>query len=167
MKRILFTNIFISILLLSACDKNADSYTPNVPEMGTLQLTSTYIGRNTANWCNFYVCDTKQQDVVSNYILQISTAYANGNHDGGQALGDALRQILQPLRTINGYSNALASCCEINVGTYIVLAERWVEYYVNGERVINTMAWQYQVAQVTRSNTTPVSFIFQDYSIMQ
>ena len=124
--------MLISLVLFISCKKESVQEFPTSTK-GEIQLSHVYYGNNSADWCSFYICDMGQLDIISDYILQINTAYAIGNYSGGQNLGDAMRQILRPLagNYYIGGSNSYHGSLE--TGDYIVLAERWVEYYKNGE----------------------------------
>ena len=163
MNRICKIIMLISLVLFISCKKESVQEFPTSTK-GEIQLSHVYYGNNSADWCSFYICDMGQLDIISDYILQINTAYAIGNYSGGQNLGDAMRQILRPLagNYYIGGSNSYHGSLE--TGDYIVLAERWVEYYKNGERVINTMAWQYKVIKVYADTLNEYVFDFYDYN---
>ena len=155
--------MLISLMLFISCKKESVQESP-ASTKGEIQLSHRYYGDNSADWCSFYICDMSQLDIISDYVLQINAAYATGNRSGGQNLGDAMRQILRPLagNYYIGGSNSYHG--SLGTGDYIVLAERWVEYYKNGERVINTIAWQYKVIKVYAGILNKYVFDFDDYN---
>lgn len=170
-----FAKILLLILLLFtfSCEKPQINNEINQQEQvskGTIKATTTYVGTKETyvKWCNYYICDINQLDLIMTLTQQSHEASMNGNYAGELTLSNTLRNSIQPIYQTT--SDNFQFSYDIAPGTYIVMSERYIYYdysniYPEKTDVIGSspLGFLYKVIQVESNQITSVAFVFQDY----
>ena len=171
MNRIFQIAFFIMLISFTSCEKagvNGVTTQPTEVAKGTIYATAAYTGVEPGNWVKFYVCDISKLDVITTMITQMHNTYMSGNLPGGLNIYNSFVPNLQSLYT-EVARNDYKFSYDINPGTYVLLAERYVQYsYPNVDddfwgKTLGTTILQYKVIQVESRQTANVAFVFQDY----
>lgn len=173
MKKILLLALPLMVMCAVSCERPQENNTPEEIIQGSIDAIATYNGDAPYFWCNYYVCDMSQLDMIATYAQQIHEAEMG--YDSQEAT-DLSNDFMYRLQYLNNWGNNVYSAdsrffYNIDPGTYVLLAERRVLYlyYQTPDDLYpstgDVFRYQYEVVQVKSDQITRVAFEFQDYTV--
>lgn len=173
MNRIFQIALFIMLISFISCEKvgvNGATTQPIEDTKGTIYATAAYTGVTSGNWVKFYVCDISLLDVITTAITQMHYEEMDGNSSGALNIYNSFVPNLPTLYT-EVARNDYRFSYNIKPGTYVLLAERYVQYSFPKASIatdyyiptVTTTVLQYKIIKIESNQTTNVAYIFQDY----
>lgn len=176
MKKILLLALPIMVMCAVSCEKPEENNNEtNPPEeeivQGTIEAIATYNGSLSVSITTYYICDINQLDMIATLTQQKHETAMDGNVEHSTDINNTM------------YDSVLSKCIysrwqdeedplfsyDIDPGTYIVVAEHYVNYdYSNVDfstSAYSTYGLKYKVVQVESDQITSVAFSFEDYIV--